>query len=144
MSKEHTMGDGMPQKALNVSGAGLGEIPASASPATIQPEGVENWSDAAWAEVERCAPELLAEHSPAMKVACVVYAAALPTTPEWQPIDTAPKDGTDILLCRVFHPPIVAGFYDGEWKDFDSADAIKGGMDVTHWMPLPQPPRGDV
>ncbi|MDY3551471.1 hypothetical protein R5W24_000547 [Gemmata sp. JC717] len=50
-------------------------------PTPAQPDRAEvetSWSEKAWAEVERCAPELLAKHSPAMKVACVVYAAALP------------------------------------------------------------------
>ena len=59
--------------------------------------------------------------------------------PEWQPIETAPVDGTRILFlgCNgVFessiHPCIPAGAYMGDgWQE----DA-----DVTHWMPLPEPP----
>lgn len=82
----------------------------------------------------------------------------------WQPIDTAPKDGTAIWLLVDGHPYI--GF--GEAANWLSAtsrwfvkasyrrrnpeerqgglsDEIYGthGIDVvpTHWMPLPEPPK---
>jgi hypothetical protein len=59
---------------------------------------------------------------------------------EWQPIETAPKDGRLILvwapakegftslysLCR-YHPD--AGFCIDEIRE------------ATHWMPLPEPPK---
>jgi hypothetical protein len=65
---------------------------------------------------------------------------------DWQPIDTAPKDGTMILVFR-FHadrvrPRIhVARFYDKYncWGTVPSNYSTQ----PTHWMPLPDPPVAD-
>ena len=66
----------------------------------------------------------------------------------WQPIATAPKDGTHLLLYGeyipneptiMFGPGEWIGFYiksKGKWVEHGELDPI----DVTHWMPLPQPP----
>lgn len=63
---------------------------------------------------------------------------------KWQPIETAPRNGTDILLgfAGQKRPPVVAGWFDlGErevnewWADYDSTNMIKGTP--THWMPIP-------
>ena len=62
---------------------------------------------------------------------------------EWKPIDTAPKDGTEILLYwarearRNGVGSIVICAWDGEdWVDEDGYSF----WDPTHWMPLPTPP----
>lgn len=86
---------------------------------------------------------------------------------EWQPIETAPKDGTDILLgfANDNRPAVVAvgvgnnpdtvalvgrakvarwyampfrGWYES-WDEYDSLNAVKGCP--THWMPLPEAPK---
>lgn len=64
--------------------------------------------------------------------------------PEWLPIATAPKDGTDILACdaRVIGWMLVVS-YDAEdlpvcWLTADGP-AYHHDM-FTHWMPLPEPP----
>ena len=64
----------------------------------------------------------------------------------WQPIETAPKDGTRILL---FVPPYGAstGHYSparsnwGEKASLWIAHAVLNKEAApTHWMPLPEPP----
>ena len=64
---------------------------------------------------------------------------------EWQPIETAPKDGTRIL---AFFPIInsykilTVEFIRHRWYicPYDSEFKMMGG-DPTHWMPLPNPPK---
>lgn len=67
---------------------------------------------------------------------------------EWQPIETAPRDGTHILVATegtiglVWWEDYAVELYDGVgWRDH--GDMGWGGMigaEPTHWMPLPDPP----
>jgi hypothetical protein len=68
---------------------------------------------------------------------------------EWQPIETAPKDGAEILLGFAGEKWIVQGRWVGDYKARDGAwwalnndptDAWGGELYPTHWMPLPSPP----
>ncbi|MGL6052622.1 MAG: DUF551 domain-containing protein [Aeromonas salmonicida] len=63
---------------------------------------------------------------------------------EWQPIDTAPKDGTP---CLVAHSEIMMVGYYG-WSDafgehWTSCSCIEDYYSFipTHWQPRPEPPR---
>ena len=64
---------------------------------------------------------------------------------EWQPIETAPKDGTLILgawQCLNKTWDMNAMFYseeggDGWWVEYHGDYQ----HDPTHWMPLPEPPK---
>ena len=79
--------------------------------------------------------------------------------PQWLPIETAPKDGTEILLSNgetvaqgnwLHAEPYIREYrdIDGRYVDQDEFDGYDGwidqtgGMqpDPTHWMPLPPPP----
>lgn len=69
---------------------------------------------------------------------------------QWQPIETAPKDGSDILLYQPEPSPpwIVCGFWSIEGESFgvsiasDSNDLfIFSLINPTHWMPLPDAPK---
>lgn len=70
---------------------------------------------------------------------------------EWQPIETAPQDGTDILL-GYFNEPAYEGASIGyscevafwhaghnKWCGRVLLNA-EGPFAPTHWMPLPLPP----
>lgn len=74
----------------------------------------------------------------------------------WQPIDTAPKDGTHILVCQwPLHGDPKDGLQmfvqnaafwpengeDGEWVVYnDQTYELPVFFSPTHWLPLPAPP----
>jgi hypothetical protein len=61
----------------------------------------------------------------------------------WQPIETAPRDGTEILFWVA--PEMSEGWAEvGHW--FETAHdgwwvAHTIERKPTHWMPLPEPPK---
>lgn len=57
---------------------------------------------------------------------------------EWQPIETAPKDGTPILVADSGPYAFVV-----EWNNKHRAwlGADRSAWEPTHWMPLPEPPK---
>lgn len=69
---------------------------------------------------------------------------------DWQPIETAPKDGADFLVyfpcdievgwsavvCQATWINDRIGFSFSTEGDYRLDD----GIDPTHWMPLPKPP----
>lgn len=76
----------------------------------------------------------------------------------WQPIETAPKNGTTILVWFRQHGAMTVRWTDSE-DDYTSeyahwhVDDHKHGpfpvrgyeeRDATHWMPLPEPPSSNV
>ncbi len=64
-------------------------------------------------------------------------------TNKWQPIETAPKDGTHFIVFRPKAVPkrrVGEDYYmqDAEWKGIlgkSRRDELP-----THWMPFPNPP----
>ena len=64
----------------------------------------------------------------------------------WQPIETAPKDGTWILVYTPENEEFKGGHSVATWA---MNTWIYDGMcpeewPPTHWMPLPQPPQGET
>lgn len=78
----------------------------------------------------------------------------------WQPIETAPMDGTWVLLCggttteedielyedikaQDTKRPVVAFWHQDEWCfAFWDGSWYERYKRPTHWMPLPKPPVG--
>lgn len=63
--------------------------------------------------------------------------------PKWQQIDTAPKDGTLILLwCEKATEPSLARFDNGYWRNnhYGEREMYWHFSNPTHWMPLPPAP----
>jgi hypothetical protein len=69
------------------------------------------------------------------------------TETEWQPIETAPKDGTPVLgffgLTAGDEPPDMAVTkFNPESGAWISTEVPFEEFDTpTHWMPLPDPPK---
>jgi hypothetical protein len=70
---------------------------------------------------------------------------------EWQPIETAPKDGTTLILGWLQRDRVSIGWfgpklsthgvnYGDDWGYGTEWDC-KYSTPPTHWMPLPEPPR---
>lgn len=69
---------------------------------------------------------------------------------EWQPIETAPKDGTTVLLLIL--GVVIEGswgrnaclFWDVAWLPSHGCGCCTHpNPEPTHWMPLPPPPGAD-
>jgi hypothetical protein len=62
----------------------------------------------------------------------------------WQPIETAPKDGTEMLLYSPVDGVKSSHFEGGVWQGFPWRSPISRDFQAakpTHWMPLPEPPK---
>ena len=80
---------------------------------------------------------------------------------EWQPIETAPKDGTRVMLWRGpanfgnRAEMVITEWHDGawcwpdgvgsvsthgEWTEDDILNGYEDAVNFTHWMPLPPAP----
>jgi hypothetical protein len=77
---------------------------------------------------------------------------------EWQPIATAPKDGTTILLYWPHYPEEQSGVvWLGRWKqndrlakayfsdtcEWDDFELSEPRHAPSHWQPLPPPPKDE-
>lgn len=80
-------------------------------------------------------------------------AAPEPNVPTWQPIETAPRDGSEVLLHEIYERLPVIGWWSEKRKrwyastevyDTDGDATVIDKLyteGVTHWMPLPAPPQ---
>lgn len=61
---------------------------------------------------------------------------------EWRPIETAPKDGSMILVCQSSNNIISSASWSYIYNHWATYPGPMGFItEVTHWMPLPQPPK---
>jgi hypothetical protein len=81
------------------------------------------------------------------------------TMTDWQPIESAPKDGTEVLVLymHIKTQCVFNAFYASEEDGWDREDVgwwsyehsevsrikLEGFMKPTHWMPLPAPPKDE-
>lgn len=111
-------------------------------PVRLDPEraAFEHWSTENWMYV--------ANRSDALEI----WLAATTAEREhraWRPIETAPRDGTEVLVCRTYahnRPEYAVAAWNGEeWRDMGDIGwaGMHGdeGNQPTHWMPLPPPPK---
>ena len=69
-----------------------------------------------------------------------------PPMDDWQPIETAPRDGRRFLTwCKTYGVRVGMAYNRADHDDWlSNLDAYggssKGGMRATHWMPLPPAP----
>jgi hypothetical protein len=77
----------------------------------------------------------------------------------WQPIETAPKDGTSIIVMylhcdtQIVHAAFWLEEYESDeidetgWWTYDWSEVSRSKMDYhytpTHWMPLPPHPKDE-
>ena len=61
---------------------------------------------------------------------------------DWQPIETAPKDGSDILgfAADAVNPAIVVCYWNKDGY-FEESYFRELSVELTHWLPLPEPPK---
>lgn len=57
---------------------------------------------------------------------------------QWMPIETAPRDGTAMLVYTAGENINCMAYYEHGFDSFGD------GEDPTHWMPLPEPPTPDI
>lgn len=70
---------------------------------------------------------------------------------KWQPIETAPKDETEIIVMymhidtQIVHNACWLDDYPAGWWSYDKSESsrvlLDDWMEPTHWMPLPPPPK---
>lgn len=77
----------------------------------------------------------------AVSDACVLAVAALREQLDrrWIPASEPPKDSEPVLVCTKHRKPFKARYLT-ERKRWD----VSGSVVITHWMPLPEPPKEDA
>ena len=69
---------------------------------------------------------------------------------QWRPIESAPRDGSSVLLWCKHKTDEYFSIVQGSWFEAqfyaDSREYIidwEDGLTAAHWMPLPQPPESE-
>jgi len=61
---------------------------------------------------------------------------------KWQPIDTAPRDGREILVYYPEVKEIEKVYWEKKNSRFETMRSVIE-LNPTHWQPLPTPPEGE-
>ncbi len=69
---------------------------------------------------------------------CRQHKADLAALRDWQPIETAPRDGSTVIVFDSKHKDVVAAYF----SEYDRSWWVLGQGEVlpTHWRPLPPAP----
>lgn len=60
---------------------------------------------------------------------------------QWQPIETAPRDGTRVIVAGgTLHSWPTTAEYDEGWRILMASDYVEH---PSHWMPIPPLPEGE-
>ena len=62
--------------------------------------------------------------------------------PVWRPIETAPMDGTEVLVFTPMDGVVSSAYRYGCWQKLITVMDGGNTNEPTHWMPLPEPPEG--
>ena len=95
-------------------------------------------------EIERLISRFIGNVAPGLRNDCralvlEVLSRAAPSGEEWQPIETAPKDGYAFLALLPDSDIAQPIWYDdGKWRHKWDNYILKAADQPTHWMPLPQ------
>ncbi len=109
----------------------------------------ENYEKAAKPYVDRLA-ENQAILQPRTVIATAEQSQMLSLIPAriWQPIETAPTDGRQILTWRstscVLHVDFGAWYQTSFWSKSHSLVGWPAETQPTHWMPLPEAPKEET
>lgn len=105
----------------------------------------EKWREQSIAPKDDCLPTLYLRHAAELE-------AALAN--QWRPIETAPKDGTLVLLVQPWRRTAIGSYRIDQmahdagptWlaDDYDeySTGYASTPLAPAYWMPLPAPPKG--
>ena len=58
---------------------------------------------------------------------------------EWQPIETAPKDGSEIVVAAFDEGKML--WWHKAWRGGYYWNVRGGACKPTHWLPFPKPPK---
>lgn len=104
-------------------------------------------TDERLAEIERRYKEMMPTTCELAIAELLAEVKRLRTAQQWQPIETAPKDGTVILLGYTPCPKLWETdqrVFEGRWNslqgEFTSLNGFILHDGATHWMPQPDAP----
>jgi hypothetical protein len=72
---------------------------------------------------------------------CAVAVPVELASGKWQPIESAPRDGTPVLGYSTEGVMYACWYFERSWLFFRNHRGDRWAFHPTHWMPLPEPPK---